>query len=223
MLPDKSVRVIVGVDAAMKRDLTAAVAVTRDGDRVRLVAHKVWTPTKTRPLDFDDTLGPYLHELCESFTVEAVLYDPRMLEQPANVWRKQSLPMREFPQTPDNLTRAGQGLYDLIRSGSLVLYEDGELRQHALNAVAVETSRGLRLAKEKASRKIDALAALSFACVEAAGRGGSSGGVAGVVRSFRHVPASVARPGDDERDEAGNLTYKAAKRRTPGWRDPRFE
>lgn len=165
-LPDKSVRVIVGVDAAQKRDTTAAVAVTREGDRVRLVAHKVWTPKRGEPLDFDLTLTPYLHELRDSFTVEAILCDPRMLEQPMHAWRKSGLPVREFAQTPENLTRAGQGLYDLVRHRQLLLYASAELRQHALNAVAIETPRGLRLAKERSSRKIDALAALSFATLE---------------------------------------------------------
>jgi hypothetical protein len=41
---------------------------------------------------------------------------------------------------------------------------------HALNAVAVETGRGWRLAKEKASRKIDGIVALSFACLDAVER-----------------------------------------------------
>ena len=47
------------------------------------------------------------------------------------------------------------------------MYPDAELRRHALNAVAVNSGRGWRLAKEKSSRKIDGLAALSFACVDA--------------------------------------------------------
>src|SRR5581483_754543 len=51
------------------------------------------------------------------------------------------------------------------KSRRLRVYPDAELRQHVLNAVAVETARGWRLAKEKASRKIDAAVALSFACM----------------------------------------------------------
>lgn len=198
MLPDRSVRVTVGVDAAMKRDCSAVVAVTRDGDRVRVVAHKVWTPTKDRPLDFDETIAPYLAWLRDSFTVERVLFDPRMLEQPANVWRKEGVPMREFPQTPENLTRAGQGLFDLIRARQLVVYPDAELRQHALNAVAVETARGLRLAKEKASRKIDALAALSFACVDVTGRSAGGGGVVAVWHDVHGHSEVLGENGEED-------------------------
>ncbi len=50
---------------------------------------------------------------------------------------------------------------------NLALYDAPELRAHALNAVCVESSRGLRLAKEKSSRKIDGLVALAMAAVAA--------------------------------------------------------
>jgi hypothetical protein len=61
----------------------------------------------------------------------------------------------------------GQVLYDLLKSRSLVLYPDDELRQQALHTIAVETPRGFRLAKEKASHKIDAIIALAMAAVAA--------------------------------------------------------
>jgi phage terminase large subunit-like protein len=61
----------------------------------------------------------------------------------------------------------GQGLYELLRGVNLRLYPSDELRAQPLNVVAVESSRGYRLAKEKATKKIDAMVALSMACVEA--------------------------------------------------------
>ena len=48
---------------------------------------------------------------------------------------------------------------------NLILPDDEELEQQAQNAVAVESSRGLRLAKEKSGRKIDAIVALTIACL----------------------------------------------------------
>ena len=42
-----------------------------------------------------------------------------------------------------------------------------KLRAQALNTVAIESSRGWRIGKEKASRKIDAIVALSMAMVAA--------------------------------------------------------
>jgi phage terminase large subunit-like protein len=47
------------------------------------------------------------------------------------------------------------------------MYPALDLREQALNAVAVESSRGWRLAKEKSSKKIDAIVALAMACHEA--------------------------------------------------------
>jgi hypothetical protein len=75
--------------------------------------------------------------------------------------------MHELPQTSGNLTSAAQNLYELFQTRAIRLYADKELRTHALNAVAIETARGWRLAKEKSSSKIDGLAALSFACLDA--------------------------------------------------------
>ena len=61
----------------------------------------------------------------------------------------------------------GQALFDLLNGRALRLYAADDLRQQALNTVAVETPRGWRLAKEKAAKKIDAIVALAIACVAA--------------------------------------------------------
>lgn len=50
---------------------------------------------------------------------------------------------------------------------NLRLYPSEELRAQALHTVAVENPRGFRIAKEKASKKIDAIVACSMACVAA--------------------------------------------------------
>jgi hypothetical protein len=51
----------------------------------------------------------------------------------------------------------GQTLFDLLNGRNLLLYSSDELRQQALSTVAVENPRGWRIAKEKASKKIDPL------------------------------------------------------------------
>lgn len=81
--------------------------------------------------------------------------------------RNEGLPCEEFPQSIGNLTRAGQALFDLLNGRNLVLYPAVDLRQQALSTVSVETPRGFRIAKEKASKKIDAIVALSMAAVAA--------------------------------------------------------
>ena len=61
----------------------------------------------------------------------------------------------------------GQALFDLLNGKNLRMYPSDELRQQAMHTVAVESPRGWRIAKEKASKKIDAIVALSMACVSA--------------------------------------------------------
>ncbi len=75
--------------------------------------------------------------------------------------------MQEFSQTPQNLTRMGQTLLDVLRGRNLCLYPDDQLRAQALSTARSNRREAFRLAKEKASKKIDAIVALSMACVAA--------------------------------------------------------
>ena len=55
----------------------------------------------------------------------------------------------------------------MLTTRGIRLYNAPDLRQHVLNAVSVETPRGIRLSKHKTSNKIDAAVALSFAVLAA--------------------------------------------------------
>ena len=77
--------------------------------------------------------------------------------------------MVEFPQSVPNLTTASSNLYELIKGRNLVVYPDDSVRLAVSRAVAVETTRGWRITKEKASHKIDVVVALAMAahaCVQ---------------------------------------------------------
>ena len=50
---------------------------------------------------------------------------------------------------------ASQGFYELIKASNLIFYPDADMRLAISRAVAIETSRGWRIAKEKQSHKID--------------------------------------------------------------------
>jgi hypothetical protein len=63
----------------------------------------------------------------------------------------------------------------LLNGKNLVLYPSDELRQQALSTVAIENPRGWRIAKEKASKKIDAIVALAMACCAAMAHRGEIG------------------------------------------------
>lgn len=172
VVSDPGVSVCVGVDAATRRDCAAVAAVARvtdDEGKVifRLVRHRIWTVDRGGTLDLEATMEAFLLELSRGFRVVKVLYDPSQFVRSAQALEGQGLRMEKFDQTSGNLTVAGQNLFDLLKAEQLELYPDDELRRHFLNAVAVSSGRGWRLAKEKASAKIDGCAAVSFAALAA--------------------------------------------------------
>lgn len=159
--------VFVGVDASVKRDASALVVVTWDGvtRRVRLVAHAIFHPTPDEPIDFEDQIESTVLDFAKRFRLEGVLYDPYQMVASAQRLTKTGIPMEEFPQSVPNLTAASQNLYDLIKGRNLAAYNDAEIRTAVGHAVAIEGTRGWRIAKEKARLKIDVVVALAMACL----------------------------------------------------------
>ena len=74
------------------------------------------------------------------------------------------LPVEEHNQTLNNLTEATETLYSVLTTRGIRLYNAPDLRQHVLNAVSVETPRGIRLSKQKTSNKINGCVAPSLPC-----------------------------------------------------------
>ena len=60
--------------------------------------------------------------------------------------------------------------------------------------MAVENPRGWRIAKEKASKKIDAIVALAMACVAAMAHRGEMEAAPPEALTAAHVPAETLRP-----------------------------
>jgi hypothetical protein len=171
VVSDPRLQVFAGCDAATRRDCAAVVAVARitDGERVvyRLIRHRIWTVARGATLDLEDTVEAFLLELSRLFRLRLCSYDPTQMVRSAQTLSKQGVRMEPYNQTSGNLTLAGQNLYDLLNSRQLELYADAELRRHFLNAVAVSSGRGWRLAKEKTTNKIDGCVATSFAALAA--------------------------------------------------------
>jgi len=166
-LPDKNIRLFVGVDASTKRDRSAVVSVYRDRDKVYLGPKRFWQPSRKSPMDLEMTMETFLEGLHQDFSLATVRYDPYQFHRSATTLKKKRLPMEEFPQTVGNLTEMGQDLYDLVEYGNIVLYQCKDLRQEAACAVAKETDRGLRIVKEKSSQKIDQIISLAMASLGA--------------------------------------------------------
>jgi hypothetical protein len=170
---DSVMPVWLGVDASVKRDTTAIVAVTWDvqAKRVRLVAHRVFQPRPNAPLDFEATIEGTIKDYCGRFAVRGVHYDPYQMASVAQRLAAFGVPMREFPQSVPNLTAMGSNLYELIKGRGIVAYPDDAMRLAVSRAIAVETPRGWRLAKEKTSHKIDVVVALAMAALQAVEQG----------------------------------------------------
>jgi phage terminase large subunit-like protein len=168
--------IYVGVDASVKRDSSAIVAVAFDPDRqkVRLVSHRIFQPSAAEPMDFELSIEATLLDLSRRFQLRRVLYDPYQMASSAQRLAKQGLPMEEYPQTLDRLTAMSQQLYDLIHGQALIAYPSEAIRLAISRTVALESSRGWRITKEKASHKIDVVVALAMACLAAVKAQGES-------------------------------------------------
>jgi phage terminase large subunit-like protein len=168
---NRGLSIWVGVDASVKHDSTAIVAVSwdRPAEKVRLVQHRIFQPSPDDPLNFEDTIEATLLELRARFHVVKVLFDPWQMQSVSQRLRRVGLPIEEYAQSTANLTAASQNLYELVTGGNLAVYSDAAMRLAISRAVAVETARGWRISKEKQSHKVDVVVALAMAahaCVE---------------------------------------------------------
>jgi phage terminase large subunit-like protein len=82
--------------------------------------------------------------------------------------------MVEFAQSVPNLTEASTNLYELVKGRGIALYPDADIRLAFSRAVALETARGWRIAKEKASHKIDVVVALAMSSHGAVHKGAAN-------------------------------------------------
>lgn len=178
-LPDRNIRLYVGADASVKKDRSAVVSVYRKNDLLYLGPMRVWQPSPEEPIDLEATMEAYIRHLKKAYNVIEVRYDPFQFHRSATTLKQAGVKMVEFPQTESNMTNAGQALYDVVKHRILKLYRDSELRKEACSAVGKETPRGMRIVKEKASKKIDGIIALAMA-------------VHGASSELEYIPGSVS-------------------------------
>jgi phage terminase large subunit-like protein len=166
LLGDKAVQIVVGIDAGVKHDSTALVAVSFDWgtQRCRLVTHRIFQPSPDEPLDFEGTVEKTVLEWARRFQLQACYFDPWQMVSTSQRLAKHGITIEEYPQSVGNMTLASQTLYELIKGRNLTAYPDDAIRLAISRAVAVETPRGWRISKEKQSHKVDAVIALAMAC-----------------------------------------------------------
>ena len=147
--PTREPSIFLGIDAAVKDDTAAAVGLIRDGDQLILAFHKIWRPTRATPLDLAE-IEAWVLDQHQHFRLAKVLCDPYQMARSMSALRAAGVPIEEYAQTPANLTKATQTLFDVITSRALVLYPSAELREHAAERRACPTRapRGYKLAKD---------------------------------------------------------------------------
>jgi phage terminase large subunit-like protein len=167
---DRALPVWVAVDASIKHDSTAIVAVTWDKAKqgVKLVNHRIFQPSPDAPIDFEEMIETTLLEWSLRYKVKSIWFDPyQMIATAQRLVSRHRLPMIEYPQSVPNLTATSQGLFELIKGHNIAVYPDDEIRLAVSRAVAIETPRGWRIGKEKQTHKIDVVVALSMAALAA--------------------------------------------------------
>jgi hypothetical protein len=160
---DRDLSIYVGVDGGVKSDNAAVVAVAWEGRRLRVVTHRVWKPTKGQPLSLEHTIETFARELDAGFDVQTMQADPWQLLRSIATLRADGIPIEEHPFNASSTTQMTQSLYDAIVSGTVHVYPDDDLRNAVLNASVSESTKGMKLSKRTASRKIDAAVALALA------------------------------------------------------------
>lgn len=222
--PKDKRRMVLGADASTSRDLTALVGVYRDesSGMTDAIYCRVWKPEKNilrrnKPtIDLTESIKAEILALHAQKLVDAVYYDPYQLHSIALDLSRAGVRMVELPQTAQR-TAADQSLYDAIVGRTLKHYNDPTLTEHVTNAVAIETPRGFRLAKERTSRKIDAAVALSMAhygAVETQGRVG----VMAVPNPFYDggEPVDVYLSKNKTKHSPGATSWRDCRNRTKG-------
>ena len=88
MIADPNLLVYAAVDASVKRDSTALVAVTwdKDNQRVRLATHKIFQPNPDAPLDFEQTIEATLLDWHRRYNLKTVWYDPFRWSPRRSAW-----------------------------------------------------------------------------------------------------------------------------------------
>ena len=161
-------QLVLGADASTSRDYTSLIGCTFDNGHVQAVLTKVWQPVRStlrggKPtIDLELTIGEAVLELHKAGRVTAVVCDPYQLHTLIIRWQKAGIKVIELAQNAGRV-ESDQALFDAIMSRSVEHTNNKQLNEAISNAVAIETPRGLRLAKEKSSKKIDAAVALSMA------------------------------------------------------------
>ena len=170
LLAKSGMPIWAAIDLGLRHDSTALIACGWDGNRVRVVTHQVFIPRAGETIDIEGVVEAAVLSLRSRFSLQALYYDPWQAIGLAQRLTRAGVNAVEFPQTLPNLSLMAGNLIDLLRTQTLLLYPDADLRTAAAKTIMIESSRGMRLGKAKQSDRVDpvvSLAMAALACVQA--------------------------------------------------------
>lgn len=170
--PRADLEVYLGFDVGLRHDSSVIIGLCWEHECLRLAFHRIFTPLPGTTLPIEETLESTILGLHSRYRIRCVAYDPWQAVMLSQRLARAGINMVEYGQTSGNLTIAASSLIDLIRQRKLSMYADSALRDAAMKTILIESSRGLRLGKSKASDRVDPIVAMAFAATAALQRKG---------------------------------------------------
>jgi phage terminase large subunit-like protein len=161
--PGIKIPIWVGLDIGVKDDYTAICGVGKTDNKIFSVDHKIYIPSKTEELQFDD-VKRYLIELSKLYDIQGLYFDPYQSIQLSQDLKKENINVVEISPTPGNCVAFSQCLFNLIKNQGISFYESEEIRLSLINCKVIYSTRGWRIVKKSGTKKIDLAIALAMAC-----------------------------------------------------------
>jgi phage terminase large subunit-like protein len=183
--PQPGERAVLGIDMSKNHDTTAIGIIaprrkpgTTDEDGKRYAAavetFGAWSDANADPPEVHhviegdtipfDAVFDRVRELCAEFDVVEIAYDRwRIPEVVSNMLEAEGLPMVEFPQQPQRMCPASQGLFDVVVNRQLEHDGDMILEAHIAAATPRDVGRGWRLDKDASRSPSDGAIAIAIA------------------------------------------------------------
>lgn len=198
--------VVLGLDAAVRRDHMALVGVRMRGAMPEQCYAREWAPAPDERargaavIDPADALVELRRLKAAGMRISAVVYDPYQLASVALQAASEGFNMVEFSQGPPRLL-ADTALRDRIATGMLAHTHDPALRSAVENADAreqgVRAGEGGRWRIVKGTGKVDCLVALSMAAHHASGGALARGNAAPLPTGLSVGDLIASGPVDD--------------------------
>jgi phage terminase large subunit-like protein len=195
-------RVVLALDGSFNNDTTGVVVASLD-ERPHLDVVGCWRRPDNAPAGWEiDVLAveEAVRQAAKRWQVVELAADPYRWTRTLQLLADEGIPTVVFPQTTARMTPATRSLYDAVTTLGLSHSGDPRLREHMLNAVLKNDSRGYRLAKPtkdspyRVDLAICAVMALDRARTLGADRGPMVWSIREVMEELRAKQAAETEP-----------------------------